>query len=222
MTYAEYARRGFFELCSVAAINLAVIGVAYLITKRVEEKSVPKGLKVEILLVCTFTILLIATALSKMVLYIHYYGLTQLRVYTSWFMALLLFIFILIGVRQFVKFNGSRIVIIGFVLSFLILTYSNVDGMIAKYNIDRYREGTLISVDVEALKELSDGAVPHMYDLYQDTQNLVVKGRLESAITGEYSWGTVIELPYGSNFRNFNIQSYKATQIRESVKRNEK
>jgi hypothetical protein len=34
LTYAEYARRGFFELCAVAAINLGVIGIAHLITSR--------------------------------------------------------------------------------------------------------------------------------------------------------------------------------------------
>ena len=34
MTYAEYARRGFFELCTVSGINLGVIGAAHLIVKR--------------------------------------------------------------------------------------------------------------------------------------------------------------------------------------------
>lgn len=255
MTYAEYARRGFFELCGVAAINLMIIGVAYLVTKRNEEISkpkaeepsknsteeggkfhdIPKGLKVEILALCGFTLLLIGTALSKMGLYIHYYGLTQLRVYTTWFMALLLFVFIIIAVRQFVKFNGAKIVIIGFVLSFLVLTYGNVDGMIAKYNIDRYREGTLLSVDTQALIDLSDGAVPHMVELYHETDNPVLKGQLKFAITKIYGgdvrdlYGdayeegfypedtTVVVLPMRTDWRCFNLQSYKADQLKENL-----
>lgn len=235
MTYAEYARRGFFELCGVAAINLMVIGVAYLITKRNEDQVVSKGLKAEILTICGFTVLLIGTALSKMGLYIHYYGLTQLRVYTTWFMALLLFMFVIVALRQFLKFNGSKIVIIGFVLSFLVLTYGNVDGMIAKYNIDRYREGTLLSVDTQALMDLSDGAVPHMVALYHETDNQVLKGQLKFAITKVYGgdvrdlYGdtyeegfypedtTVVVLPMRTDWRCFNLQSYQADQLKETL-----
>lgn len=238
MTYAEYARRGFFELCGVAFINLLVIGVAHLITNRSNERKtqelvgnskpanskaanqkpslekVPKVLKIETVFLCGFTLLLILTALRKMIMYIDYYGLTQLRVYTTWFMLVLFIFFIIIGVRQFKEFNGSRIAIIAFIISFLALTYGNVDGNIAKYNIERYKEGTLLSVDVEMLKELSDAAIPHMVELYGETEDPVLMGRLESAITGEYEWGMEVELPSERNFRNFNLQQYKADQLK--------
>ena len=72
-------------------------------------------------------------------MYIDYYGLTRLRVYTSWFMILLFVLFVIILLRQFRSFNGTRIAAIGCICLFMLLCYGNVDGMIAKYNIDRYQ-----------------------------------------------------------------------------------
>jgi hypothetical protein len=70
-TYAEYARRGFFELCTVAGINLGVLAVAHLIVRRGPGEE-PKALRLVTVAISLFTIMLIATALSKMVMYINY------------------------------------------------------------------------------------------------------------------------------------------------------
>jgi hypothetical protein len=40
------------------------------------------------------------------------------------------------------------------------LSYSNVGGRIAAYNIDRNKNGTLETLDIQALSRLSDAAVP--------------------------------------------------------------
>ena len=208
-SYAEYARRGFFELCAVAGINLGVLLVSHLTVKRNEEEN-PRALRVETLLISLFTILLIATALSKMVMYINAYGLTQLRVFTSWFMILLLFVFVVICVRQFKKFNSSRLIILGFVLMFMALSYGNIDGVIAKYNIERYEAGTLSTFDADMLAGLSDAAVPHIYDMYLRTgeRDSEMRERLKSAIMmSEWVAG-------GDSFREFNLQKHRADEIR--------
>lgn len=211
MTYAEYARRGFFELCTVAAINLAVITAANLIVKREKVKI----LRVETAALCLFTLMLIITAVSKMVMYINTYGLTQLHVYTSWFMVVLFFIFAVTAVRQFKKFNTARVMFIGFVILFMILSYGNIDGRIAAYNIDRYKNGTLESLDVKALSGMSDAAVPYMYNLYQETTDPVLKEQLKAAIkkTPEYKAGG----PHGETFRDFNFQSHTTQNIRNML-----
>lgn len=212
MTYSEYARRGFFELCAVSGINLGVIAGAHLIVKR--EKI--KILKIETAALCLFTIALIATAVSKMGMYINYYGLTRLRVYTSWFMIVLLMIFIIILLRQFTEFRGARIAAVGFICLFLALCYGNVDGMIAKYNIDRYQAGTLENIDIEALLGVSDGAVPYLYELYQETSDPELKTELRKALAGPEERNSYIEA-FRGDFRNFNYQSYKADQIRKQI-----
>jgi len=210
MTYAEYARRGFFELCAVSGINLAVIAAAHLIVKR-DKVTILKG---ETAALCMFTIALIVTAMSKMGMYIDYYGLTRLRVYTSWFMIVLLFLFVIILVRQFRSFNGTRIAAAGCICLFLTLCYANADGLIAKYNIDRYRAGTLESLDVSAFSELSDGAAPYLYELYLESEDPAIKAELKKILTRSRGSGDTV----GRSFRDFNLQSYQADQIRTMIK----
>ncbi len=206
MTYAEYARRGFFELCAVSGINLAVIAVAHLIVKRDKVKI----LHGETATLCIFTLALIVTAMSKMGMYISYYGLTRLRVYTSWFMIVLLFLFVIVLFRQFKGFQGTRIAVVGCICLFIALAYGNVDGMIAKYNIDRYRAGTMETLDLSAISDLSDGAIPYLYELYRETDNPKMKEELKRIITRPpYN-----ELEDYDGFRDFNMQRYKADQIR--------
>lgn len=57
-----------------------------------------------------FTLILIATAISKMVMYISVYGLTQLRFYTTWFMLLLAVIFVMIIVKQSAMISALRVI----------------------------------------------------------------------------------------------------------------
>ena len=207
-TYAEYARRGFFELCMVAGINLLVLTVSHLTVKRAKGEE-SKALKVLTVMISLFTILLIVTALSKMAMYIDAYGLTQLRLFTSWFMVLLLFVFLIICVRQFRKFNSPRLIIAGFVVMFMLLSYGNADGLIAKYNIARFEAGTLPALDIGAIYELSDAAVPYVYDLYLNTDDNdpELRQKLESYIRDSAYY---VE----PGFRSFNYQRYLADEIR--------
>jgi hypothetical protein len=210
-TYAEYARRGFFELCTVAGINLGILVISHMAVKR-ELGEEPKALRIETAGISLFTILLIATALSKMVMYINAYGLTQLRVFTSWFMILLLIVFLIISIRQFKKFNSVKSIIIGSVLMFLLLIYSNVDGFIAKYNIERYEAGTLTTIDIRDFSFLSDAAVPHLYGLYLRTAENDTKIREE--LVSVIMYGKSYE---DTGLRNYNLQRKRADEIRATL-----
>ena len=210
-TYAEYARRGFFELCTVAGINLGVLVIAHLVLERAQGEE-PKWLRIETLLISLFTILLIVTALSKMAMYIGAYGLTQLRIYTSWFMILLLFVFAVISIRQFIKINMTKLILIGFVSLFMILSYGNVDGVIAKYNISKYEAGTFSEFDIEMLGSLSGAAAPYVYDLYlqTDENDAATRQQLESLILKNNP-------ERSAGFRGFNLQQRQANEIRAVV-----
>jgi hypothetical protein len=162
-SFAEYARRGFFELSAVSFINLFVICLSLLLAQKTQNG---KTLKIYITALCCFTVLLIVTAISKMLMYISSYGLTPLRVYTTWFMLLLFLIFLFIIFKQLLpKFKAARWVGRAFIAMFLILMFSNTDALIAKYNIDRYLSGTLNEVDFEMLGNLSDSAAPYVQKL---------------------------------------------------------
>ncbi|WP_296780847.1 DUF4153 domain-containing protein [Ruminococcus sp.] len=157
-TYADYARRGFFELFAVALINLGVLCFISLHSKKAGREK-PFTLKLYSIVLSVFTLILIATAISKMVMYISRYGLTELRVYTSWFMVLLAAVFVLIIVKQFrfdMKFSKHLAVI--FTVMFAALCFSRPEALIAKYNIEMYESGYLKELDTEALLDMSDDA----------------------------------------------------------------
>ena len=158
MIYSEYARRGFFELCAIAVINLFVILVLTGCAKQGGRER-PKALTGYAAALCLFTLFIIATALAKMVLYIDTYGLTRLRLYTAWFMVLLAVSFLVLLVRQFTRrIPTAKILTASFILLFGMLCFSRPDARIAEYNITRYEQGTLSDLDAHMLCQLSEDA----------------------------------------------------------------
>lgn len=164
-SYANYAREGFFQLCAVSIINLLITTFIGLFMKRV-EKSGKIIYKCIAIVFSVFTLILISTAVAKMVMYIDCYGLTQKRVYSTWFMLFLAIVFILLGIRQFAsKINTVALSLaVGFVM-LSALSLVNADRLIARYNVDRYIDNTLKTVDVSALHELGDPAIPELVRL---------------------------------------------------------
>ena len=166
LTYAEYAREGFFQLCTVCGINAAILALFNLLIKRRDGDRVTVVARVYNALISLFTLVLIATALSKMILYIDSYGLTPKRVYASWFIIVLAFAFIVVLIRQLVrKLPATAITLAGAFVLFAIIAIPNVDATIARYNVDAYLSGELETVDLETLGDLDISAVPALVDL---------------------------------------------------------
>jgi len=164
-SYAEYAREGFFQLCAVSVINLVIMAVVSIFMRR-NNKGCSLLFKLLAIVFSLFTLVLISTALAKLVMYIQRYGLTPKRVHAAWFMLVLAVIFILIAIKQFaarIRLVAASLVVT--VVMFAGLSLSNVDGFIAKYNVDRYVAGTLETVDVDAMRDLGLTAVPQMVRL---------------------------------------------------------
>ena len=161
-SYSSYARKGFFELCVVAVINMTVIVFLQCFMRRKEDDKRPVLLKAYTTAISGFTLLLIASAISKMVLYINEMGMTPLRIYTSWFMILLAIIFVLVIISQFtgIKFWLSSFA--AFTAMMAVLCFGNFDGMIADYNVTAYETGKLESVDFDVLEELGEPAIVHV------------------------------------------------------------
>lgn len=164
-SYAVYAREGFFQLCTVSVINLAVITAVMLFLKR-GKKSNDIILKTTVVVFSLATLVLISTAVAKMIMYIDTYGLTQKRIYATWLMILIALIFILISLKQFLrKIKAVAISFIVCVSMFALLALPNVDAIIAKYNVGRYMNGSLDTVDIEAMQELGSSAIPSITEL---------------------------------------------------------
>lgn len=158
-SYSEYARRGFFELCGVTIINLLIITFISFLSQK-SGKNKPAALKFYTLTLSFSTIILIAVAISKMVMYISEYGLTRLRFYTMWFMLLCALMFVLIIVKQFkfeMKFSAWFAGI--FTVMFALLCFCSPDYIIAKYNIEMYRAGYLDELDTDEIYDMSADAI---------------------------------------------------------------
>lgn len=198
-SYAEYAREGFFQLCIVSIINLCIILFIFAFMKR--NASLSNGLlKAISLTFAVITLILISTAFAKLFMYIKSYGLTQLRVYAAWFMALLALIFIIVAIKQFVpKFKALAVSFAVTVVMFALLGLVNVDGMIAKYNIDRYLDGSLKEVDVVELERLGDAAIPEMVRLLDELEGSTSAEHIKVRNSVRYSLKLIKANSFGEN-----------------------
>ena len=162
LSYAEYAREGFFQLCAVAGMNFLIM---LCIMRYVNQKN-PVLLRTLCIVLVLFTLILLVTAASKLWLYIARYGLTQDRVYAAWFMGLLAVLFVLIIVGQFIPaFKTLPISLAVTVALFLLFALSGPNRWIAEYDVTRYLNGTRDEIDVEMLCDLGDDAVPALVKL---------------------------------------------------------
>ena len=172
-SYAEYARYGFFQLCTVSFINFVIIAAIGAFTKH-GGKGADIVKKLLVVIISLMTLVLIATALAKMLMYIKCYGLTPRRVYSSWGMLLLAALFLLIIAKQFIRpMKLIAAMLLVCLVFFGVLALSGVDSFIAEYNVDRYLDGTLETVDVDTLMYLGDAGVEQLVRLVKalDEQN---------------------------------------------------
>jgi len=173
LTYAEYARSGFFELAGVSFINLVLVLLA---VKGTDRQGVA-GLvvRVESLLLLAGSLVQWASAMFRMKMYIDAYGLSLQRFWVTAFMLLQLIIFILLLIKEFqAKFPLFKTVVAAILLSLVALNHVNSDAWIARHNVDRYQATSRI--DTSFFQELSSSAVPDMLRLTEvDDQDVAAK-----------------------------------------------
>ncbi len=131
-TYAQYAREGFFQLLAVTTINFAIIMFLFYKSHIVEENKVKKC----IVLLITFSIVLIFNSYYRMFLYIEKFGFTILRLQVILFLAMEFLLFFLL-IWKVIKGVGVKDAILYFtvIISFYILNlYLCHDGFIQLLN----------------------------------------------------------------------------------------
>ncbi|MDR0783499.1 MAG: DUF4173 domain-containing protein [Propionibacteriaceae bacterium] len=188
VTYAAYAREGFFQLTVVAMINLAVLAFTYLFSKRGSstEGGAPtysKLLRWLGAILASLTLLLVAMAASKMIIYISSYNLTSLRLTTMWAMAVMFIVFLLVLVWNIRPFKVGTPIAIVLIVATLGLVWANPDRIIADYNVDRYLAGNTRTVDVAYLGgELGDGAIPALIKLRDQASDPAIRQAAKQAL----------------------------------------
>jgi len=179
-SYAQFARQGFFELCAIAVINLAVIlGVHFSAEK---GEGLGRALKALLSLLPLLTLLLIGTAMSKLWLYIDQFGLTMMRVKPAAFLFLLAVIFGSLVLAERAKFSKLRVAVATGVIIMLAFSWLNVEGMVANYNANRYLAGTLPHFDVHVLWDLDVAGVSVAVRLLETTEDIALAAELRDYI----------------------------------------
>jgi hypothetical protein len=206
LTYSGYARRGFFELAGVATINLGVIGFTYLFARR--ETAYPLVLRVVGACLSGLTELLIATAISKMVLYVSAYGLTRLRLITLVFMVFLAVVFILVAAWHVKAFRVSGVVVILTVVTLVGLCWGDIDGLVARFNVDRYLSGQVSQIDLDYLSDgLSEASIPALIDLADRTSDPTVHRQVEHKLSTATIYGVPLTADGPSGQVNWDRQA---------------
>lgn len=167
-TRAEYARRGFFEMALLCAINLGIIALAVGLVEKTDQT--PLLLRGLCLFIGVVTLFLVATASAKMVFYIEGYGLTRLRVLTEVVTLFFGIATVLVMVWLFApKLPYMKGIILAALIIGAVVIWADVDTVVAHYNVTAYQSGQLETVDVEYLAYfLGDGAVPYLVELTGD------------------------------------------------------
>ena len=193
ITVASYARRGFFEMVAVAVINLAVIGVTVLFSKR-NESRISRMIKGFDLFLCGFTLVIVMTSISKILLYIAEYGLTHKRLYVFVADLILVVAFAMVIVRLFKKNFPYMKVILAFSCSMItLMSLVGTDSLIANYNVAMYLKGNLQSVDVNMLEDMGLPALKPLHKLSQNEKegDKILNYRAKEAVANVFYYNAV-------------------------------
>jgi hypothetical protein len=159
LTYAEYARHGFFELVVVAVLVLPLLlAVDAVLRGTPRQVRTVRGLAAALLALLG---VVMASALDRLWLYQQQFGLTELRIYATGVVLWLALVFVWLAVtvlrgRRHLFATGA--VVLGFAAT-LSLNVLDPDALIARTNVERPR------ADVAYLTGLSDDALPTLLAL---------------------------------------------------------
>ncbi|MFI7546010.1 DUF4153 domain-containing protein [Actinoplanes sp. NPDC049599] len=159
LTYAEYARGGFWQLLIATGLTLAVLAGAARWAPR-ETTTDRVLIRVVLGALAVLTLVIVASATHRMDLYADTYGLTRLRLLVALCELWLGLVFVLILVAG-VRLTGlwlPRVVVGTAVLALLGLAGANPDRLIADHNVSRFEQTGRI--DTYYLSTLSADAVP--------------------------------------------------------------
>ena len=171
LTYAEYARRGFFELVAVVALALPCLLVADWARRPTGPRRDLVVFRVLAFALVATLVVVMASAVQRMLLYQQAYGLTELRLYATAFMAWLAIVVFWFAATA-LRGQRGRFAFGALVAGFIVLggiNALNPDELIARTNLARVgapvaSEFGRRPFDYQYTLQLSADAVPALVD----------------------------------------------------------
>ena len=158
LSYAEWARSGFFQMVGVTVLNLTLLLAAVQWSR--QEGGTWRAVRGLSALLTAESLVLLASAAWRMTLYVDAYGLSFKRCMTYWGMGMMA-AFLLAAAWKVRRpdFRFCRVVFPLALAGWLVINCVPVDYLVAKDQVDRYLSGESAALDVEYL----------LYDLSYDT-----------------------------------------------------
>lgn len=172
ITYAGYAREGFFQLLTVTIINVGlVILLEFLNRNKHTLQRILEGLT----LTCTWVMAF--SAFYRMHLYETEYGYTRLRLLVFMFLIfIILFIGLLLAYIGSYKQGVINIMIVFAGVYYIGSSWFNVDDFVVRQNIDRYQRTGIF--DSRYAMSLSEDALDRLILFEQENPEAFEKGAL--------------------------------------------
>ncbi|WP_422753214.1 DUF4153 domain-containing protein [Micromonospora sp. WMMD708] len=164
LSYAEYARSGFWQLTVVTLLTVAVLGGVTRWARR-ESRAERVLLRVLLGLLSALSVVIVVSALSRMYTYQKVYSFTGERIFVMAFELLLGAVFLMV-LAAGVRWRGRWIpgVTVGLaVVMLLSLAVLNPEDYAARRNIARYEQSG--KIDAWYLRALSADATPALATL---------------------------------------------------------
>jgi hypothetical protein len=161
VTYADYARSGFFQLLWVAGITAVVLILFSRITG-LTERTTKRAFQVLAQVAIGLTVLIVFVAFQRLSLYEEAYGFTMLRLYSHIFAVWIAIIFLFLAAETAGAFPRRRWLVgatsISAMALLLALNLVNPEALVVNLNIDHAR--FTHKMDPQYLAELSSDATP--------------------------------------------------------------
>ena len=169
LTYAEYARKGFFELLLVTLFNWSIL-LGCLKFVKAKKKAMGYFLKVLYSLLIVVSGIMLTSAYLRLSMYEAAYGFTLERILAHTFMLFLIVIFAYTFIRVWLE----RISIIHFYFIAGLLFYTGLNAIdleeiIVENNLERYEDTG--KIDIYYLNSLSYSGIDGLITLYEQDPN---------------------------------------------------
>ncbi|WP_419888078.1 DUF4153 domain-containing protein [Neobacillus niacini] len=206
-TYAEYARKGFFELLFVTLINLTITILVLTFTDR-SAGFIKRFMQVMLTTLVFASAVLLSSAFLRLGMYEEAYGFTFIRVMAHSFMIFLAVIFMYTFIKIWIeKLSLFHFYFISGLLYYTLMNVINVEQIIVTKNIERYEQSG--KIDIHYLNSLSSTGILGLIQLYEknpqlpDLKNILFERKNEA------------------NLNNIQWQSYnlKSLQANEELKK---
>lgn len=190
-TYAEYARKGFFELLFVTLINLSITVIVLTFVNRA-TRFIQRATQLMLTILVLASSVMLTSAFLRLGMYEDAYGFTFTRVLVHSFMIFLVVIFTYTLVKIWVeKLSLFHFYFITSLIYYTAITVIDLDKIVVNENMNRYELSG--KIDVHYLNNLSYTGVLGLIDLYDKDQTIpdlktILIDRKQQALAEDSQW----------------------------------